>query len=300
MLIAVFDIGGTSIKYGVVDEQGEILFSSSLHTHAHLGGLQVVRNVITTAKELQIDWPIVGVSVSTAGQVDDQGRVIYASDNIPSYTGLHVQEMIAEHLNLPVVVENDANCAAIGEHWKGAAQGIDNFICITLGTGIGGAISLNGKVYTGSAYSAGEIGHMNLYPNGKPCSCGMNGCYEQYASSRALQMLVADRLNEPLSLTEFFQRVHAKDAQSLQVYERWLDDLTIGLKSMIHFLDPQLVVIGGGISEQGDRFLEAIKDALYPKLMMSHARNVQIKLAEQGNRAQLLGAAQNFFQFRFK
>lgn len=299
MLLAVFDIGGTSIKYGVVDEKGEILFSSSLHTQAHLGGLQVVRNVIHTAKELRKDWPIDGVSVSTAGQVDDLGRVVYASDNIPGYTGLHVRELIEKELNLPVQVENDANCAAIGEHWKGAAQGVENFLCITLGTGIGGAIFLNGKVYTGSAYSAGEVGHMNLYPNGKPCSCGMNGCYEQYASSRALQNLVSEMLHEPLSLTEFFQRVHGKDAHCLQVYERWLDDLTIGLKSMIHFLDPQLVVIGGGISEQGDLFLEAIKDALYPKLMINHAENVQIKLAEQGNHAQLLGATRNFFRNKF-
>lgn len=294
-MLAVFDIGGTSIKYGVVNEQGEILFSSSLHTQAHLGGRQVIDNVIATAKELLKNWAITGVSVSTAGQVDNEGRVVFASDNIPGYTGLHVREMIEDELKLPAKVENDANCAAIGEHWKGAAQGVDHFVCMTLGTGIGGAIFFDGKLYTGSGYSAGEIGHMNLYPDGKACTCGMNGCFEQYASSRALQELVAQMLIEPLTLTEFFERVHAKDEQSLEVYRKWLDDLTNGLKSMIHFLDPQLVVIGGGISEQGNPFLEDIKQALYPKLMINHAKNVQIKLAEQGNHAHLLGATRNFY-----
>lgn len=296
MLLGVFDIGGTSIKYGVAEETGKVVFSSSIPTEAYAGGRHVLQKVISASNEMKEKWDLAGITISTAGQIGSNGAVIYASDNIPGYTGLNIKKEVENAVQLPVKVENDANCAAIGEHWKGAARNAEDFICITLGTGIGGAIFLNGCLYTGQGYSAGEVGHINLYPHGKDCTCGLKGCYEQYASSKALEELVADNFEEPMNLTEFFEMVHANDEKSLRIYDRWLDDLTTGLQTMIHLLNPQLVVIGGGISEQGETFLRAIENKLYPKIMQNHVKNLEIKLAEHGNQANLLGAVRNFLQ----
>ncbi|WP_078429099.1 ROK family protein [Alkalihalobacterium alkalinitrilicum] len=295
MLIAVFDIGGTSIKYGVANKEGQLLFSSSVPTDAYLGGAAVIQKVVLLSKELMKKWDIHGVSISTAGQIDsDNGIVVYATDNIPNYTGLNIEERIYDQLKLPVKVENDVNCTAIGEHWQGAAQNTDDFLCITLGTGVGGALFLNGRLYTGQGFSAGEIGHMTLYPHGEKCTCGSNGCYEQYASSSALEDLVSKKYGHAISLIDFFVHVKSGETKSIQIYNQWIDDLTTGLKTLIHIINPKLIVIGGGISEQGEFLLNSIKNSVYQKVMPNHARNLEIQLAEYGNKANLLGATKNF------
>jgi glucokinase len=295
MLLGVFDIGGTSIKYGVVNIEGNIIYDAVTSTEAHLGGETVIQKVITIAKELKRNWNIKAISISTAGQIDHvNGIVVYATDNIPNYTGLNILETVQTQTKLPVKVENDVNCTAIGEFWKGAAQNVEDFLCITIGTGIGGALFLNGKLYNGQGFSAGEVGHITLYPNGRECTCGSSGCYERYASSQALEVLVSKVMGEDLQLIDFFRLVKSGDVKALDCFELWLDDLTTGLKTLIHFLNPKLIVIGGGISAQGDFLLHSITDSVFSKIMPNHAKNLEIKMATNGNKANLLGAAKNF------
>ncbi|WP_227935571.1 ROK family protein [Alkalihalobacillus deserti] len=295
MFLACFDIGGTSIKYGIVSVEGEILYDASTPTEAHLGGETIIQKVVSISKELKRKWDINGISISTAGQIDNvNGIVVHATDTIPNYTGLNIVEIVQIQTELPVKVENDVNCTAIGEHWKGSAQGVEDFLCLTIGTGIGGALFLNGKLYTGQSFSAGEVGHITLYPKGQACTCGSAGCYEQYASSQALEKLVSTEFGETLQLIDFFQLLKSGDMKALACYDQWLDDLTTGLKTMIHFLNPRLIVLGGGISAQGDFLLNSIKDSVYPKIMPNHARNLEIKMAMNGNKANLLGAAKIF------
>jgi glucokinase len=296
MLLGVFDIGGTSIKYGIVNAEGKILYDAATPTEAHLGGEAVIQKVVSISKELKQEWSIDGISISTAGQIDNvNGIVVHATDNIPNYTGLNIVEIVQTQTQLPVKVENDVNCTAIGEYWKGSAKHVEDFLCVTIGTGIGGALFLNGKLYTGQGFSAGEVGHITLYPNGRHCTCGSSGCYERYASSRALEDLLSNEFGETLHLIDFFRLVKSGDVKALACFEKWLDDLTTGLKTMIHFLNPKLIVIGGGISVQGDFLLNSIKDSVYPKIMPNHAKNLEIKMAVNGNKANLLGAAKNFF-----
>src|SRR5699024_8820105 len=295
MLIAVFDIGGTSVKYGIVDEKGTILLDDSVASEAHFGGEAIIQNVIAKSRELQHEWDIEGIAISSAGQIDNKaGAVVHATDNIPGYTGVQIKKTIQDATGLNVSAENDVNCTALGEHWKGVAIGADNFLCITIGTGIGGALFTDGKLYTGSRFSAGEIGHINLYPGGKACTCGDNGCLEQYASSSALQEMIFDRFGVKMELKDFFDRLRTGDEESMALYNQWIDDLTTGLKSMVHILNPELIIIGGGISAQRDFLLNSIKESLSKKIMPNHAATLDIRIAQHANQANLLGAAKHF------
>ncbi|MFC0230580.1 ROK family protein [Bhargavaea ullalensis] len=299
MMIGVVDIGGTSIKYGVLNEKGELLFHASVPTEAEKGGAAVIRKVCGLGDELKERFPIEGMAISSAGQIDNhKGEVVFATDNIPGYTGMDITGTVRRHTGLPVAVENDVNCMALGEHWKGAARGLRDFVCLTIGTGIGGALFLDGKLYTGARFSAGEIGHLCLYPGGKPCTCGNRGCYEQYASSTALSRLAAETFGPDTGLREFFGQVRSGDGQATALFNRWVDDLTTGLQSLVHIFNPEAIIIGGGISEQGDLLTGAIRESLDGKIMPNHRRSLEVRAAEQGNKANLLGAAAHFWAGR--
>ncbi|SHG16832.1 ROK family protein [Ornithinibacillus halophilus] len=291
MIAGAFDIGGTSIKYGVLNEQGDILFKSKTPTKAKEGGKAVVGQVIELTKSLQKDYQLDGIAISTAGQINSQeGTVIFATDSLPGYTGLNIKKEVEKVFDLPVVVDNDVNCAAIGEYWLGAAQGVDQFLCMTLGTGIGGAIVINGQVYNGEAYSAGEFGHMTLYPGGYPCLCGDEGCYEQYASSKALEQRAQHALEQSITLPELFDKARAGDKLSESIIEQWIDDVALGIKSLVHIFNPPLIVIGGGVSEQGDYLLDKLQRRVEARIMSSFQKPLTIKFAKNGNDANLQGA----------
>ncbi|WP_156291950.1 ROK family protein [Oceanobacillus salinisoli] len=294
-MIAVFDIGGTAIKYGVASLNGEIHMSDSFPSDVLQGGEALIHRVIEKTKQLQNDWDISGISISTAGQIDsDNGFVVHATDNIPGYSGLDIFREVGLATGLKVSVENDVNCTALGEHWLGAAKGTEDFLCVTIGTGIGGALFLRNELYTGSTFSAGEIGHISLHPGGKTCTCGNEGCYEQYASSKALQDLVQEKFGSKMDLREFFDFLRDGREEMLELFHQWVEDLTNGLKSVVHLLNPELIIIGGGISEQGDFLLDAIKTSLYKKVMPNHSRKLQVKMAMFGNKANLLGAVKHY------
>lgn len=295
MLIAVFDIGGTSIKFGIANEDGDLLFHDAFPSEAYLGGEAIMNKVISQCKQFKKKWDIGGITISTAGQIDAKnGVVVYATENIPGYTGVEISKYIGSATGLPVKAENDVNCTALGEHWKGAAKNVDNFLCVSLGTGIGGAIFINGQLYTGHSFSAGEIGHINLYPGGKLCTCGNYGCFEKYASSLALEEMIKEKFNGELGMIEFFDRLRSGDHEGKELLNQWIDHLTTGLQSLVHMFNPEMIVIGGGISAQGDFLLKLIKESLFKKIMPNHKRNLSVKMAVHDNKANLLGAIKHF------
>ncbi|WP_298834292.1 ROK family protein [uncultured Planococcus sp.] len=297
MQLGVIDIGGTFIKYAVVDQEGLFLSHDSVPTDAPSGSKKLIAKILGLCDQMMADFEIGGIAISSAGQIDAlRGVVVFATDNLPGYTGTRLAELVSGHTGLPVRVENDVNCTALGESWKGAARGVENFLCVTIGTGVGGALFLNGKLYTGAGFSAGEIGHLVLYPGGKACTCGSRGCYEQYASSSALQQLISEEFSEWMDLKAFFGRVKAEDSKALLLFDDWIDDLTTGLQSLVHLFNPELIVIGGGISAQGEFLRQAIESSLNKKIMPNHKKHLQIKMAEHDNKSNLLGAAKNFFR----
>lgn len=291
MVVCAFDIGGTNIKYGVLNGQGDILYKSKIATKADEDGLAIIGQVKEIAKLLQEHYDFTGIAVSTAGQINKhEGTVVHATDSLPGYTGLNVKQELESTFNLPVTVDNDVNCAALGEYWKGAAEGFDHFLCMTLGTGIGGAVIMNGEVYNGAGYSAGEFGHMTLYPGGRSCLCGDYGCYEQYASSSALERTAAHDLNQDISLPVLFSQAKQGDPPSEQIIDHWVEDVALGLKTLVHLFNPSLIVIGGGISEQGDYLLQKLQRKVNAKIMPSFQRALELKLTQNGNDANLQGA----------
>lgn len=291
MIAVAFDIGGTNIKYGVLNEQGDILYKSKTATKASEGGAAIIVQVKELARHLQKDYELNGIAISTAGQIDKQkGKVIHATESLPGYTGLNIKKELEKSFDLPVVVDNDVNCAALGEYWQGAAQGVDHFLCMTLGTGIGGSIIVNGQVYNGASYSAGEFGHMTLYPGGEPCLCGDNGCYEQYASSSALNRSTQEYFKPNISLQELFNQARRGEKTAELIIDQWVDNVALGIKSLVHIFNPPLIVIGGGVSEQGNYLLEKLQRSVETRIMISFQHSLELKLAQNGNDANLQGA----------
>lgn len=285
MRILAFDIGGTEIKYALCDENFNLSQSNSIPTNAHEGGKRIIERVVEIIKTFD---NIDRIGVSSAGQVNSiTGDIIFATDSIPGYTGVKIKSIIETETGIPTAVENDVNSAAIGETVFGAAKGYSDFICLTYGTGIGGAIFLNGKLFTGSSFSAGEFGHFVTHAGGKDCTCGGKGCYETYASTSALVRSVAESTGDKMNGREIFAGIY--NPQIKACVDAWIDEIVVGLKGLIYIFNPLLIVAGGGVMNQ-DYITDEINKRLQDELMQSF-RKVKVVKALMGNDANKLGAA---------
>ncbi|WP_177921401.1 ROK family protein [uncultured Eubacterium sp.] len=287
MRILCFDIGGTFIKYGLCDENFNLLEKDKIPTLAENGGQSIIERVIEIIEQYD---SIDRVAVSTAGQVDSEnGIVVYSTDNIPYYTGMRVKSLIENKTGIPTFIENDVNSAALGEAHFGAAKGVSDFICLTLGTGIGGAIFLNNKLYKGSASSAGELGHMIIHSGGKQCTCGGEGCYECYASASALIKAVNKVSPVELNAFQIFEKENIEKPEIRSEIDKWIDEIIVGLVNIIYIFNPSMIVLGGGIMNE-DYIIELIDRKIYTRLM-DNFKNVKIVRPKLGNDAGMIGAA---------
>ena len=283
--IAVLDIGGTSIKSAIF-RNGCLYEVKETDTNAILGG----NYVINRAKEILKSYgDFDGIGISTAGQVDfEKGKIRYANNNIPGYTGMPIKEILDTEFQVPVIVENDVNAAAIGEAHYGAGIGFQNFICLTYGTGVGGAIVLNGDIYRGSTFSAGEMGAMIIHPEDRDAMKDMySGCYEKYASTSALVSKVSSIDHSITNGREIFKALDRKEIKA--AVDQWIQEISFGLSSLIHIFNPSCVILGGGVMEQ-EYILDHVKENVMINIMESY-RNVLITKTELGNKAGMFGAA---------
>lgn len=283
-IIAALDIGGTSVKSGMWDGK-QILQEREQDTNARLGGSCVMER----AKEILHQYQgFDAIGISTAGQVNpEKGCISYANENIPGYTGMEVRRILEEEFHVPVAVANDVNAAAVGEAQFGAGRGKRDFLCITYGTGVGGAIVLDGAVHTGSSFSAGEFGGILVHPEDREKGSYFSGCYEKYASTTAL-VNRARALDENLDTgRKIFSRIGEPQVQN--VVDGWIDEIVFGLITLIHVFNPSCIVMGGGVMAQ-PYILEQVKKKVMTEVMDSF-RNLEICQAELGNQAGLLGAA---------
>lgn len=288
MAIMVLDIGGTAIKSGLYID-GALTDIRETPTESHKGGAHVVNRAKEIITDYQQRSAFERIGISTAGQVDPvRGEIIYANENIPGYTGTKLKEIMEQQFHVPACVENDVNAAAIGESVFGAGKGYKEFVCLTYGTGVGGAIFTNGKLYTGSSFSAGEFGAIVTHPEAR--FAGQNifsGCYEEYASTTAL-VKNAKRFDSSLSNgRKIFERFDEPQVKAL--VDQWILEIIYGLTTIIHMLNPECAILGGGIMEQ-PYVLEQLREKLYPNIISSF-RQVKIEKAALGNRAGMLGAA---------
>lgn len=282
--IAVADIGGTCIKSGVW-ENNELREIRTTDTNASLGGRHVVETVIDILSAYG-DFQALGIS--TAGQVDsEKGEIIYANTNIPGYTGMKVREILENRFAVPAAVENDVNSAAMGEAFFGAGRGHASFLCLTYGTGVGGAIVADGRIYTGSRYAAGEFGGIIVHPEDRAPEHDMySGCYERYASTTALVRSVSAHFPELRNGREIFARL--EDEKVRVLIDRWIAEMVLGLVSLTHIFNPSLIIVGGGVMEQ-PYVVEEIRRQLKKQLIPSFL-NVEIVPSQLGNKAGLFGA----------
>ncbi|MCL2169746.1 MAG: ROK family protein [Defluviitaleaceae bacterium] len=270
------DLGGTSIKAGIVTDGGEILARKSVATEPARGVDAVIADIIALCEGLITD-EVQSIGIGCPGTVEPPGGTIILAANI-GFADIPIGQIVSNRLNLPVYVENDANCAALAESRFGAARNSAVSATITFGTGIGGGIVIDGKIFSGGFFGAGEVGHQIIRAGGEPCNCGNRGCFEVYASAAALL-----RRTGGLSLSEAFETHHSA------IYS-YLDDLSIGLSNIINILQPEIMVIGGGISILGEPLIAAIKSRL-ASLVLGGVLKTRLKIAQLGNDAGIIGAA---------
>ncbi|HZG12198.1 MAG TPA: ROK family protein [Kurthia gibsonii] len=287
MRTAVADIGGTTIKVAIVNEEGVLTQYTEYDTESKKGGAYLVQKLITILKGF---LPFEAIGISTAGQVDTKrGIITYANDNLPSYTGTKLQELLEKAFQVPVKIENDVNAAALGELHYGAGKEQTAFLCLTYGTGVGGAIIMDSKLYRGANGVAAEFGHIIVHPNGRNCNCGLKGCYEQYASTTALIRQVQAVDSSYQNGRQVFEALKQENKKIESVLSQWMDEIVLGLVSLIHCFNPSVIIVGGGVMEQS-QVVEEITRRVRKQVIHSFS-NVTIKQAVLGNRAGLLGAA---------
>lgn len=283
MDILAVDIGGTSIKIALVTSDGIVSQFQEVATESEKGGpfiVEKVRQLMTPYKGYQ------AIGISTAGQVDvDSGTVVFANPNIPNYSGTPLKSLFETYFGVPVKVENDVNAAAIGENTWGAGKDFSDFLCLTYGTGVGGAIIIEDTIYRGHRGIAAEFGHMLC----QPVEAGPPVYYEHMASTRALikQAQAVHPLIE--NGRQLFTQLPSEKAILQPVVDKWLKYVSFGLISLVHSFNPSAIILGGGIMEQ-KQLIDQIATIVKTSVMPSFA-DVEIKKATLGNQAGLLGAA---------
>lgn len=284
------DIGGTSIKYGIIDKKGKIILKDQMDTEAYKGGQNILEKIKLIVKKYKEDFDIKGICISTAGMVDPiEGKIVYASNLIPNYIGVEIKKELEKEFNLRCEVENDVNCAGLGEVWLGSAKGCKSCVCLTIGTGIGGCIILNNSVLHGHSNSAGEVGYMNM--NG--------GEFQKLAATSALVRNVAKRKNinkEDINGKIIFDLAKKGDSICIEEIDRVVDLLALGISNIVYVINPEVVVLGGGIMAQREYLKDKIENALKTKLIESVYNNTRLEFAKGDNEAGMIGALFNFLQ----
>ncbi|MEA5595374.1 ROK family protein [Rivularia sp. UHCC 0363] len=284
------DLGGTAIKLGRFTSDGACLKSLTVNTPQPATPEAVVTAIVDAIAIVDPQGNAVAIGVGTPGPADAAGRIAKIAINLPQWRNVFLADILEAKIGKPTIIDNDANCAGLGEAWLGAGRYYKNFILLTLGTGVGGAIFLDGKLFSGSFGSAGELGLIGLIPDGPQCKSGNQGSLEQHTS------IVAIRRRTGKEPAELGALAKAGDAEALKFWQEYGSDLGIGVTSLIYVLTPEAVVIGGGISASFEFFLPSMKAEIERRVMPTSRVDLQIIKAQLGNGAGMLGAAKLAFE----
>ncbi len=308
------DLGGTNIAAGLVNENFEIVCKKSIPTTVDKGADRVVEDMAKVCTMLCEDFGIsigdvVSVGIASPGIANHDTGIVEYANNLP-FKNFPIAALLSEKLGgAKVFIENDANAAALGEAVAGAAKGAKNSIMITLGTGVGGGIILDGQVYSGFNYAGAELGHIVIEHGGRPCSCGRRGCWEAYSSATALCNMTKEKLDECAKtgretlMAKFaeggkvtgrtaFDAMRAGDAAGKEVVDKYLSYLVTGLVNIVNIFQPEVISLGGGVSNEG----QSLIDALLPGIRAEQYGNgvvasTDIRIAKLKNDAGIVGAA---------
>ena len=282
------DIGGTSIKHGILDENIKFITSGEVATAAQKGGKNILEKVINIVSEYKKEYTLSGICISTAGMVDcEKGEIIHASDLIPNYTGTQIKKTLEDIFSIPCEVENDVNCAGLAEYFSGSAKGSSISLCLTIGTGIGGSIIINDKVFHGFSGSACEVGYMNMF----------KGKFEDLGATSILVKKVAKLKNcseNHIDGKLIFEMAKNNDEDCIKAIDEMVDVLGMGIANICYVINPEVVVLGGGIMAQKDYLYDKIRLSLDKYLIPTISSKTKLEFAKNQNKAGMLGAYYNF------
>jgi glucokinase len=311
MFYAGIDLGGTNIAAGLTDENGTLVIKGSVPTGKERPYKDIIKDMAGLVLKLIDDAnvkkdDVKSIGIGSPGTPDNARGILVYANNLPDFVNVPLREEMQKHINLPVILDNDANCAALAESVAGAARGFENSITVTLGTGVGSGVVIGGKVYSGFNYSAAETGHMVICSGGAQCTCGRKGCWEVYASATGLiEQTRETAKNNPGSLINTIvegdlSKIDAKtafdasrkgDPTGRAVVEKYIEYLAEGIVNLINIFAPEVVVIGGGISKEGEYLLAPLRKIVKANVYFKGKPQTQIKVAEMGNDAGIIGAA---------
>ncbi|GAB4116463.1 MAG: glucokinase [Candidatus Caldatribacteriota bacterium] len=310
------DIGGTNIRSVIVNNQGEIISSLKVPTLAQRGKgatikriINAIYQVINQAKINPVE--LSGIGISAPGPLNGETGIISFTPNLPGWKNVPLRKILEDEFKMKVVLENDANAAAWGERSFGVAQGVNNFACFTLGTGIGGGIIIDGKIYHGADYGAAEFGHMTVNKDGPRCNCGKYGCLEAYSSATGIKNRIKNRLKEgvkseflnlspesnidEIRLKSIFEAARQGDKLVADIVEEAIIYLGIAISNIANILNPQMVILLGGISNEGEKLLIPLRKEIKKGTLYTHYRSLKIIVGELGDMAGVIGVASLIF-----
>lgn len=305
-IVLAADLGGTNLRMAAVDDRGKILYRTKRETPNGGPAGGIVRAFVESAHECRESCAgcrMKAISAAVPGTID--GGQIVTAPNLPALNGFGMAAALEKELGVKAVLENDANAAAVGESWLGASKNSRNSIFITLGTGVGGGIIIDGRVLHGADGRAGEIGHLCVEPFGAPCGCGSVGCVEQYASASAVVRLAKElagefpesvlQNNEQLKAHEVFEAGKNGDALALEIFRRVGFYLGVAISSLINVINPEVIAVGGGASAGWDLFAPEMERTIHQRSYGGRLEKTKILRGELGDDAGIIGAARLAF-----
>ena len=304
------DLGGTNIVAGVVNEEYKILAKATVKTNCPRPSKEIADDMAKIALEAieqagltveQVEW----VGIGTPGIANSSTGIIEYSNNL-GFENVPVVKYIQEHISKPVFIENDANAAAYGEFVAGAAKGANDAVCITLGTGVGGGIVIDGKIYSGFNFAGAELGHTVIEVDGPQCTCGRKGCFEVFSSATGLIRMTKEAMDKDesskmwemskeegkVSARLAFDAMRAGDSSAKLVVDKYIKYLAAGITNVINTFQPDILCIGGGVCNEGDALLLPVKELVSKEVYTRNSpKNSEIVIAKLGNDAGIIGAA---------
>lgn len=303
------DVGGTNVKIALVDDKGKIIYSNKVPTYAEMGYEYTINNIKQAITELLKETQkksedIQGIGFGFPGQIDYTKGIVRLAPNLPGWVDVPIAKMIEDEFKIPTRVDNDVRCATLGELNYGAGKGCENLICITVGTGIGSGLIINSKLVRGASNVAGEIGHIKLQIHDGPlCGCGDTGCLEAFASGPAIVAMAEEYIKGGKStkfremanpdITSYIvaEAAKANDPVAKRIFTIIGEYIGIGMASVVNLLNPEKIIVGGGVADCGDLLLNPIRETIKKRAMKIAGETVEVVPAQLGNTAGVIGAS---------
>jgi glucokinase len=281
------DLGGTSVKLGICDARGTVRARVDIPTDVDRGSDDAIARIRGAAREL-IDsvGPVAACGIGVPGEIDVDRRLLVRANHFPGWSRVALAERVGDDLGVPSALENDANCAAWGEFCVGAGAGTTSLACFTLGTGVGGGLVIDGELWTGASGAAASFGHIAIDPNGPLCRCGQRGCVEQYASGTS----IANRYGRG-SAQDAFDAAARGEADAVATIDWACDGLAAGVANVVHIVQPDVVVLAGGVAAAGDALRDRVRAGVARRVRAAWLEHVRIECSALGHDAGWIGAA---------